>query len=208
MALGTLNTFYIVNGLNIEFIKTVKDKQYLIDVMGIDGLIVEGNGRDLNQVIADGDIVIPEGYTLPAGTYTFIEMTDFEKCENGIITLEEFKSRKKEKIKDNFDIFDEFGNINNPLISNTFGEEEYNSDRAVKKLFGMMIAVFICGEAPPLEWKTKNGTFPLDETKLKAVYLEIYARYVTVFQDKEMKYALIDAATTAQEVEDIIVYEW
>jgi len=117
--------------------------------------------------------------------------------------VEDMDAAKKEyrqKIKTKFSAIEEHGELGG-LYSPTLDAQIYNAAEDIDKV-SKIIAGFEAGATTPTFYKTKNkGLVSVSGINVfKAVYLELYNRYIELWTQKENFYSKIDACKNLYEL--------
>jgi hypothetical protein len=197
------NNFYHVHNNKIGFIETVKDIDFLKNVLKYQGQIIQSN-EPIQKLIDDRTIKIEKGYKYDADTESIIPMSEKEKVDAKIITLDSYKSICHAKIKSWYENIKEKG-VQGGIYSDILARQiDCNADSIVVAE-RMVTAGKINSKFAPTFYKCfDNSTVDCTYEQWVGVYSELHLAGLNIWNKQNQGKEALKNAKTVEEIETIM----
>ena len=186
--------YYKQSGNTIETIETSRPEEMHIELFGQKLLKAD---KPIQHYIDTGDIIQPENTKLIGNE--FVCMTDLERCEAGIITLEQFKEIKKNEIKHEYETERTVKNAG--MQSQTLKYKIDCRDTDILNIQSIVNLYKITGQAPNFYKTYDNERIPCDGDKFELVLSELISKQLEFWSKKDFLESEIDKAKTAKDAD-------
>jgi hypothetical protein len=191
--------YIILNGITVTRIESVRDIEFLQRTQN--GEVIPADKKTVEDLAKAKKIILPEGYKAEKDTIRI--MTDYEKAQEGLLTLEDYRKIKRSEISSAYE--QERTIKNNGLQSKVLNTKIDCRDTDILNIQSIVSLYKITGQAPDYYKTFDNKKVPCDGAKFELVLAELINQQLSFWLKKDL---LVNQIDEAKDIETLNNIKW